>query len=247
MESIMNETSQKLNSFLSAFIIVNLVTCFLFVLPTFGDENEGWEEVRNKKGIRVLTRLVEGKPIKQARVETIMNAPIEVLYEIVTTPETWPNWFGFCKVSKTLEKIDENTLVGYFVAGLPFPFRDRDGIWLIKKEKNFEEGTAFIDLKRIPDSEDDPYGMDGVTKEKRRVRAGDMFGTCEMTRVDKNKTKVVYKAAADPNLPIPAWFMNWFAAIQPVMAIKGLTKEAKKEVYYERAGVVHNKKIAGNT
>ena len=67
-----------------------------------------------------------------------------------------------------------------------------------------------------------------------------------MTRVDKNKTKVVYKAAADPNLPIPAWFMNWFAAIQPVMAIKGLTKEAKKEVYYEKAGVVHNEKIAGN-
>jgi hypothetical protein len=243
----MKETSQKFNTFVVAFIVVNLVTCFLFVLPTFGDENEGWKEVRNKKGIRVLTRVVEGNPIKQAWAETIIDAPIEVLFEIVATPETWTNWYAFCAEHKALKKIDENSLVGYFVAGLPFPFRDRDMIWLMKLKKNFEEGTGLIEIEKIPDSEDDPYGMDGVTKEKRRVRAGDMFGTCEMTRVDKNKTKVVYIAAADPNLPLPTWFLNWFAAIQPVMAIKGFTKEAKKEVYYERAGVVHNKKIAGNT
>jgi hypothetical protein len=243
----MNDTSKKLNTFVTVFIIVNLVTCFLFVLPTFGDENEGWKEVRNKKGIRVLTRVVEGNPIKQAWAETIIDAPIEVLYEIVTTPETWTNWFAFCAEHKALKKIDENSLVGYFVAGLPFPFRDRDAIWLMKLEKNFEEGTGLIEFKRIlPDPEDDPYGMDVVTKEKRRVRMGDMFGTCELTRVDPDKTKVVYKAAADPNLPLPVWFMNWFAAIQPVMAIKGLTKEAKKEVYYERVGIVYNEKLAGN-
>ncbi len=152
----------------------------------------------------------------------------------------------FAQNIKLLKKIDENTVVCYFVAGLPFPFRDRDMIWLMKLKKNFEEGTVLIEIEKIPDSGDDPYVMDVVTKEKKRVRVTDMFGTCKFTRVDPNKTKVVYIAAADPNLPLPNWFLNWFTAIQPVMAIKGLSKEAKKEVYYERAGVVHNKKLAGN-
>jgi hypothetical protein len=30
------------------------------------------------------------------------------------------------------------------------------------------------------------------------------------------------------------------------MSVKGLRKEAKKEVYYEKAGVVYNEKLAGN-
>ncbi len=241
----MNDTSKKLNTFVAAFIIVNLVICFLFVLPTFGDENEGWEEVRNRRGIRVLTRLVDGSPIKQARVETIMNAPIEVLYEIVTTPETWPNWFGFCKVSKTLEKIDENTLFFYFVAGLPFPLRDRDGIFYVKMKKNLEQGTASMVGSLPSNSEDDLYGMDAVTKEKRRVRV-EMLGTVYFTRLGPYKTKVTHMAGADPDLLIPNWFLNWFAAIQPVMSVKGLRKEAKKEVYYERVGMVYNKKLAKN-
>ncbi len=202
-------------------------------------------EVRNRKGIRVETRWVPGSKIKQARAETIIEAPIEVLYEIITTPETWPNWFAFCSVSKTLKKFDENSLVYYFVAGLPFPFRDRDGCLVMKMGKNFEEGTAFVDAKMIPDSEDDHYGMDVVTKEKRRVRPKDMFGISKFTRVDPDKTKVMYMAAGDPDVFIPAWFLNWFAAVQPVMAVKGLRKEAKKEVYYERAGVLYNGKLAG--
>ncbi len=45
----MNETSKKLNTFVAAFIIVNLVTCFLFVLPTFGDENQGWVGGKKQK------------------------------------------------------------------------------------------------------------------------------------------------------------------------------------------------------
>ncbi len=100
----MNDTSKKLNTFVAVFIIVNLVTCFLFVLPTFGDENEGWKEVRNRKGIRVLTRWVPGSALKQAWAETIIDAPIEVLYEIITTPVTWTNWFAFCSEHKTLKK-----------------------------------------------------------------------------------------------------------------------------------------------
>jgi hypothetical protein len=242
----MNDTSKKLNTFVAVFIIVNLVTCFLFVLPTFGDENEGWEEVRNRNGIRVETRLVKGTTLKQARAESIMEAPIEVLYEIITTPETWPNWVGSCSENKTLKKIDENTLVYYFVADLPFPFRNRDGVMLMKTEKNFEQGTAWIEVEMIPDSEDDHYGMDVVTKEKGRVRPKHMLGALKLTRVDPYKTKVMNMAAADPDILIPAWFLNWFAAIHPVMSVKGLRKEAKKEVYYEKAGVVYNEKLAGN-
>jgi hypothetical protein len=222
-------------------IVVNLFMCILFVLPTLGDDN--WEFVSNKKGIKVEKRLVEGCPLKECRAEAIIDAPIEVIYKILTDGETWKDWYGFCLDSKNVQKIDENTFVIYLAADLPYPFHDRDGCLLVNLEKNFDEGKALFEANMIPDSEDDQYGMDSVKEEKRRIRMKSAFGTFKLTRVDPNKTKLRLHVGGDPNIFLPYWFMNFIATIQPVKTIKGLKKEVKKEIYYDKGEKLYNKKV----
>ena len=105
----------------------------------------------------------------------------------------------------------------------------------MKLEKNFDEGKALFEANMIPDSEDDQYGMDSVKEEKRRIRMKSAFGTFELTRVDPNKTKLRLHTGGDPNIFLPNWLMNLIATVQPVKTIKGLKKEAKKDIYYEKA------------
>jgi hypothetical protein len=158
-------------------IIVNIIMCILFVLPTFGDEKFEWKESSNKKGVKVEIRAVKGCPLNECRAEAIIDAPIEVVYQIIADPDTWINWYGFCTTSKTVGKIDENTLVMYLVGDVPFPFHDRDGCLLVKLEKNFEEGTGWFEANLIPHSECDQYGMDVVTEKKRRIRMKKSYGS----------------------------------------------------------------------
>jgi hypothetical protein len=226
-------------------IVVNLFICFLFVLPTFCDEKFEWKESSNKKGVKVEIRAVKGCPLNECRAEAIIDAPIEVVYQIIADPDTWINWYGFCAASKTVAKIDENTLVIYLVGDVPYPFYDRDGCLLVKLEKNFEEGTGFWAANLIPHSECDQYGMDVVTKENRRRRMKKSYGSYKLNRVDSDKTKVVYQAGGDPGVFLPYWLLNFFVTLQPVHTIKGLRKEVKKEVYYEKVGILYNEKLVG--
>jgi hypothetical protein len=98
----------------------------------------------------------------------------------------------------------------------------------------------------IPDSEDDQYGMDVEIEEKGYVRMISAFGKFKFTRVGPNKTKVNFHAGGDPGVWLPSWIINLVAGIQPRLTVKKLRKEVKKEVYYERAGIVYNEKLAGN-
>jgi hypothetical protein len=233
----MKEISKIFNTFVAAFIFVNLVTCFLFISPTFGGGSTPWEEVSSRDGIKVETRLVEGNPLKQTRSESILEAPIEVVYEIISIPENWIKWYAFCGDSKTVQKTDENTLVMFLVGDLPFPFHDRAGCFTIKRELNLEEGTGLFEAILVPDSEDDQYGIDVLTEKKGYLRLLSGFGIFNLTRVGPNKTKVNFYAGGDAGVWLPSWLINLIAGIQPRMTVKKLRKEVKKEIYYEKIGL----------
>jgi hypothetical protein len=97
----------------------------------------------------------------------------------------------------------------------------------------------------IPDSEDDQYGMDVVIEEKGYVRMISCFGEFKLTRVGPNKTKVNFHAGGDPGVWLPSWIINLAAGIQPRLTVKKLRKEVKKEIYYEKVGILYNEKLVG--
>ncbi len=221
-----------------------LGTVFLSILiagPVWADGN--WKEVKNRKGIRIETRKIEGSPMKEFRSERIVKAPIEVVYEVVRDASTYVNWFGDCAEKKVVQKIDENTEIGYQVVDIPFPLSDRDTVSLVKYSKDWDTGKVVITMNSIGIPEDAKYGMDEYTKEKRRVRMPVMNGIITLTRIDTQNTKMIYQAHAEPGITLPAWVLNGLSTGQPFKTLKGIVKEVQKEVYYQRAEKTHGKKF----
>lgn len=206
--------------------------------------NAEWKEVKNKKGIKIETRKVEGSPMKEFRSECLIEAPIEVVYEILRDADTYVNWFGDCKEKKVIQKIDENNEIGYQVVDVPLPFRDRDTVATVNYSTDWETGKAAVKMNSIKIPEDSKYGMDDYSKEKKRVRMPKMNGLIVLTRVEPDKTKMMYQAHADPGVSLPGWVLNLFSTAQPYKTLKGMKKEVRKEIYYEKAGKVHGKKFA---
>ncbi len=218
-----------------------VIITILFTLPLWAS-NE-WKEVKNKKGIIIETRVVEGSPMKEFRAACNVDAPIEVVWEIVKDAGTYANWFGDCLEKKVVQKIDEKNEIGYQVVNVPLPFRDRDTVAAVNYETDIAAGKAVIKMDSIGIPADAKYGMDEYTKEKKRVRMPKMNGIITLTRMEPNKTKMIYQAHADPGVALPGWVLNLFSTAQPFKSLKGIQKEVKKKTYYEKAEKRYNKKF----
>ncbi len=223
-------------------IAVVIIMIIITSLPLWADSE--WKEVKNKKGVRIETRKVKGSPMKEFKSQCIVDAPIEVVYEIAKNASTYVNWFADCVDKQVVQKIDDHNYIGYQVVNLPFPFHDRDTVATVQFITDWDAGRAVIKMNAIKPPDDSEYGMDKVTSKNKRVRMPKMDGIMILTRVAPDKTEMIYQAHVDPGAPLPSWVINLFSNAHPYKSLLGMKKEAKKEIYYKRAEETHNREFA---
>ncbi len=221
-----------------------LGTVFLiFLFASLLWASSDWKQVKNKKGIKILTRPVEGYTLDEFKAECMVDAPMEVVYEIMRDTDSYPNWFGNCQSYKTLKVIDEYNELAYQVTGLPFPLADRDMVAIMKFSSDWDSGKATLTI--LPESEysDIRYDTGEITKGKRRVRMKKLQGQVTAMRVTPEETRIVFQGHADPGLPLPGRVLNKLSSGLPYRTLMGLKEELNKKKYYERAENRHHKKF----
>ncbi len=229
------------------FIHSIIAAAIIFIFPLWVMSAEPWKVKKEKDGIRAETRSIVGLSLKEFRSRCVLNAPIEVVFEIIKDHDSYVNWFAGCIEKTVIQKIDDHTEICYQVADLPFPFRDRDTIDLIKYTPDWMNGKVVVKIKSIDSPEDAKYGMDDYTKKRKRIRMKKMKGTIKLTRVTPTETEMVYQAHGDPVVELPGWLMNIFVVSQPYRSLQGMQKEIQKKIYYEKAEKVHHKKFVRQT
>lgn len=205
---------------------------------------DGWKEISNKKGIIIYARDVEDSPMKEFKSESVIAAPIEVVFEVIKDPASYPNWFGDCIDRKIIAAMDENHGIIYQVVDLPYPFSDRDAVATSTFDTDFKQGTIVVTVESIDAPEAAKYGMDGVTTAENRVRMPKMNASITLLRLSPKSTKMIYQGHADPGVAIPGWVLNLFATAHPYKTHRGIQKEVKKDIYYQRAEKNYNKKFS---
>jgi hypothetical protein len=227
----------KVCKIFTGVIVMIIVTS----LPLWADSE--WEEIRNRNGVKVSSMRVEDCPMNRFKAECIIDAPLEVVYEVVMDPGSYVNWFHSCTDRRVIKKFDENNGIGYQVVNLPFPLRDRDTVATMYQDVDWAAGKLKMKMDAIKPPEDSKYGMDELTKKKGRVRMPIMIANIVLNRITPGKTEMIYMAHADPGAPVPAWILNFFSTGHPYKTLLGIQKEVKKEIYYKRAEKKHNKKF----
>ncbi len=181
-----------------------------------------WVLEKDKNGIKVYTRKVEGFEIKEFKAITTMNVPISALVALVIDVETYPKWVENVKSSKILKVVSEDEIIYYNEIKVPWPLSNRDNIVIAKVIRNAGTNVAKVDMKGRPDY---------LPKDPDIVRIPEANGFWEFVQGENDETEVYLQYLADPGGNVPAWIVNMFIIDGPYKTLMNMKEFVKKEKY----------------
>jgi len=180
-----------------------------------------WELKKNKDGIKIYTREVEGSPIHEFKGVTRVNVPIETLRRFYETPENFCRWMDRCKDSELLEKQSAEAWIMYLHLSMPWPVMDRDIVMLRTRSKDATTGDYFYSIDHFPDFYPEQAG---------RVRMPYMIGGWHFTPVNDNLVEISFQQHVNAGGFIPSWIANQLVVDIPYRTLSKLKKILAEEL-----------------
>jgi hypothetical protein len=103
-----------------------IVACLVvYAAPSAAAEAE-WQLQKDKNGIAIFTRDVDGSPFLAVKATAAFHQPVEKLAEYLGDGSECMQWRKMCKSSRVLQVHSEDERLVYQVLDLPWPIADRD-------------------------------------------------------------------------------------------------------------------------
>lgn len=196
------------------------LTALFPLIANAGLAEDGWEIVKQKNGIVVSEKEVEGRSLPMFRGVTIINESIfDILAVLQDTPRN-VDWMHNCSEARRVEKLNEWDVVIYNRTASPWPVSDRDVVIVSHFEIIPSEKKVLVDLKSSS-HKDEPI-VDGV------VRMPRLEGHYEFTVLGDKVTKVDFKINANPGGWIPKWVAALVSRDIPYKTLSNLRKQVEK-------------------
>ncbi len=176
---------------------------------------QDWHLEKDKAGIQVFTRKVEGYAIKEYKAIVTLKTTIDDLVALLKDHENLKSWFVKCPESTRLKKVSEDEYYVYFLNDAPWPVSDRDNITKMTFEK-LANGTQLIHLKGEPDY---------LPKKSGIVRLPRMQAKWMFERQADGQIKVTQQVLADLGGKVPGWLVNFAIVEAPFETLSNLRRE----------------------
>ena len=186
---------------------------------------EPWQLIKDKEGIQVFTRSNTVSSFKEfkatMRIEAKVNEFLAVLYDV----EGLSDWGYNLKESKLLNRPDDMTQTYYAVAKAPWPYKDRDGIYLNQISLDNKTKVLLVDIEMLEQNIEvsgDYVRMDG-------------YGYWQVKEVSASEVEVIFQMQVDPGGSIKAWIANMFVSDSPYHTMLGLRDVLQKKKYHGKS------------
>ena len=187
------------------------------------DEKETeWVLAKNKKGVKVYTRKVEGIDFKEFKGIITIKTSLASLVALARDVEASPEWVENCSKSKLLKRINSTETYTYSLSKAPWPVKDRDAI--VHNVVSQEKRTLVVTIKQTGKP-------DYIKAEKNITRVKRIEGFWKFTPQKGGNVEVVYQVLSDPGGEIPAWLVNASLVSQPYETLLEMQKMVKREKY----------------
>jgi uncharacterized membrane protein len=187
-----------------------------------------WIKYKSDDGVIGYKRVVEGSKYLETRAETVAEAPIEVLLEVLADISSYPQWMHECKESVLLKMDGELQRELYFAQGVPLGSPDRDGVIRAVTLIDWDTTRVRAVLENLPDH---PY-QHPVDKKARKRQTMKIFkGVWDLQMLAPNRTKVIYTTYTEPGGFAPKFVVNKVIRKVSFRSVKGLLSMAKNEKY----------------
>ncbi len=208
-----------------AILVMLFVNTFLF-LPS-SNAMGNWELLRDKDGIKVYKKHIEGSKIYEFKGVTVVNAKIETVAEIMLDFKAMTKWILFVeefRVLKGLEKKNNDfSMSAYISIDLPWPISNRDCVMKITGALSNNNTKITADTLALR--------KQVVPLKEGYIRLTRISNKWIIEAIAENKISLSYSIRADPQGYIPAWAVNPIIKKQPFYTLRDLRKMAKLPRY----------------
>lgn len=183
-------------------IIISIACFVLFGFTLF---TSNWEFKKEKNGIKVYTKKVEGSKYEKCKAVTTVKADLNAVYAFIKNPL---NYKKFSERIESIEVIKEtkDKILYYMKVDMPWPIYNRDGIYEITIKHKTDTEALFVNRARpelLPEQE-------GYI----RIHLANTF--YKLTKKENNNCQVHFEQHTDPNGDVPAWVSNYYLIDGPI-------------------------------
>ena len=181
-----------------------------------------WVLAKDKKGVQVYTRKVEGIDFKEFKGVITIKTSLSSLVALVSDAEASPDWLANCSKSAILKQITPQETYTYSLSKAPWPVMDRD---TILHNQIFQDKTTLVVTIR-------QTGKPDYIKEKKNIaRVKRVEGFWQFTPQQDGNVEIVYQVLSDPGGKLPVWLVNSSLVSQPYDTLPKMQKVVKREKY----------------
>lgn len=180
-----------------------------------------WKQIREKQGITVFTRSNPGMDFKEFKSNMILRGSLDQFLSVLYDIEGLSSWGYNVKSASLISREADTIQVYYTEAKAPFPYKNRDGVYLNRFRWNPKERKLIVDID-MPE---------GLIPEKDNLVRMKGYGSWVVREMDDGKLEITFQMQMDPGGNIPAWMANMFAGDTPYHTLLGLREAMEKEKY----------------
>ncbi|GAA5189875.1 START domain-containing protein [Ferrimonas gelatinilytica] len=177
-----------------------------------------WSQASRKGENSVWTRNVPGTPIKEVKLEAVVDAPIDQVWRTVTEIERYPEFMPYIDAIEVMHEHDENSAYVYHRVDPPLVSK-RDYTLLIVNEVDPESGEHYRYWTQM--NQFGPEPKEGV------VRLVICDGSWALYPMEDGRTRAVYWVYTNPGGKIPTWLANKANTSGLFDVIKAVEKRAQ--------------------
>lgn len=183
---------------------------------------EDWKQIREKEGIMVFTRSNPDIDFKEFRSSMIVDGTLDQFLSVLYDIEGLSSWGYNVKRASLVSRESDTLQVYYAEAKAPFPYKNRDGVYLNRFKWNSSERKLQVEIEMPED----------LIPEKDNLVRMEGYGSWKVNDIGGGKLEITFQMQIDPGGSIPAWMANMFAGDTPYQTLLGL-REAMQEMKYQ--------------
>lgn len=204
-----------------------LATLLLLVQAALLSGQGEWNLKEDKEGIAIYSRENPFSDFNEFRATTTATGSIRAFEAVLRDVAVIPDWMYSVKSSRLLETRGDSVVIYYTEAKSPFPFKNRDGIYLNRYRPQEDGQVLWVGIEILPEYLEEEDDMVRISRGK---------GHWEARQTGPDRLEIDFQMQVDPGGSIPAWLANMFVVDTPFETLSALKEMMGKEKYRKAAG-----------
>ncbi|MBD2860360.1 hypothetical protein IB286_15310 [Spongiibacter sp. KMU-158] len=181
-----------------------------------------WRLDKDKDGIKIYTRKIEGSDIRQIRGTVEIKGRLSSVIALLQDPEYLAKANPLIAEAYVQERFSETESLFYLELDMPWPVTDRYG--LLRRKIQQDPGTKVVTFTEVATTDDMP-------EKKGYIRIVQSKQQWILTPNADGSVSLDTTSHTDPNGPIPAAVLNWISVVPTYDFVDKLREEIEAGGY----------------